>query len=103
MNKQNINTLNEGDKINMPMLITALTKGITTSGAPYISLTLQDQTGTIEAKVWDAKEDQVAAIAQINDVLTGHPEDARYITRAQQQGLDPLHIHHRPSQTPKTQ
>jgi len=62
MNKQNINTLNEGDKINMPMLITGMTKGITTSGAPYISLTLQDQTGTIEAKVWDAKEDQVAAI-----------------------------------------
>jgi 3'-5' exoribonuclease len=62
MNKQNINTLNEGDKINTPMLITGLTKGVTTSGAPYISLTLQDQTGTIEAKVWDAKEDQTAAI-----------------------------------------
>ncbi len=62
MNKQNINTMNEGDKINTPMLITGLTKGVTTSGAPYISLTLQDQTGNIEAKVWDAKEDQVAAI-----------------------------------------
>src|SRR5665647_2566600 len=47
--------------------------------------------------------DQVSAIAQVNDVLTGHPEDARYITGAQQRGLDPLHIHHRPSQTPKTQ
>ena len=62
MNKQTVNMFNEGDKINTAMLITGMTKGVTTSGAPYISLTLQDQTGTIEAKVWDAKEDQIAAI-----------------------------------------
>jgi hypothetical protein len=27
----------------------------------------------------------------------GHPEDARYITGAQQRGIDPLHTHHHPS------
>jgi len=62
------------------------------------------QLGPRDTTMWpDAHKDQVAAVAQINDVLTGHPEDARYITRAQQDGLDPLHIRHRPSRTPKTQ
>ncbi|MHC1734325.1 MAG: 3'-5' exoribonuclease YhaM family protein [Erysipelotrichaceae bacterium] len=58
MTKQNINAFVEGEKVNTLLLITGVTRGVTTSGAPYASLTLQDQTGSIEAKVWDVKDEQ---------------------------------------------
>lgn len=61
-NRQTISAFVEGEKVNTPLLITAVTRGVTTSGSPYASLTLQDQTGNIEAKVWDVKEDMVALL-----------------------------------------
>lgn len=48
-----INTLQERDKIEQPLLVTNVTKGVSNSGAPYMSITLQDNTGQIEGKLWD--------------------------------------------------
>ena len=47
--------LNEGDRLNIRLLVFGLTKGVTNSGAPYLSLVLQDCTKQIEAKLWDVK------------------------------------------------
>ncbi len=46
--------------ISMPLLITQVKEGVTSSGAPYLSITLRDNTGTIEGKLWDVKEAQTA-------------------------------------------
>lgn len=47
--------LKEGDRLNIRLLVFGLTKGVTNSGAPYLSLVLQDCTKQIEAKLWDVK------------------------------------------------
>ena len=45
----------EGDRLETRLLVSNLTKGVTNSGAPYLSLVLQDSTKSIEAKLWDVK------------------------------------------------
>lgn len=40
-------------------LIHSTQKGIATSGDPYLSLTLIDKTGTIDAKIWNVKQEQL--------------------------------------------
>lgn len=47
----------EGDHINANLLISSLTKGVTNSGAPYLSLVLQDNSKAIDAKMWDVKSE----------------------------------------------
>ena len=54
-----INEFLEGKRIVAELLIANVSKGVSNSGAPYVSLTLQDRTGTIEAKKWDVSEEEV--------------------------------------------
>ncbi len=51
-----INTLENGMKVDIPLLITNVARGVTQNGAPYLSITFQDDTGTIEGKWWDVKQ-----------------------------------------------
>lgn len=55
-----INEFKEKDKIELPLLISQVTQGVTTSGAPYLSVVCQDKTGSIDGKLWDVKEEQSA-------------------------------------------
>ena len=41
----------EGEHINAKLLVSSLVRGITNSGAPYLSLTLQDSSKAIDAKL----------------------------------------------------
>ena len=50
-----INEFTENEKINTPLLVKTVTKGVANNGNPYLNVTFQDKTGTIEGKVWDAK------------------------------------------------
>jgi len=54
MSKQ-VKDFNEADHLTVNLLIANLVKGTTNSGAPYLSLTLQDCSKAIEAKLWDVK------------------------------------------------
>ncbi len=45
----------EGEHLDLPLLVTSITKGATNSGSPYLTLSLQDDSKSIEAKVWDVK------------------------------------------------
>lgn len=45
----------EGDHINANLLISSLVRGIANNAAPYLSLSLQDKTKAIDAKIWDVK------------------------------------------------
>ena len=50
----------EGEMVSTPLLISNVNKGVTSNGAPYLSITFSDKTGTIEGKLWDVKEEQIA-------------------------------------------
>ncbi len=45
----------EGEHVTTPLLLTSAVKGTTNSCAPYMTLTLQDDTKAIEAKYWDIR------------------------------------------------
>ena len=57
----------EGDHLETKLLVSNLTKGVTNSGAPYLSLVLQDNTKSIESKLWDVKP-EVEKILQTGKV-----------------------------------
>lgn len=59
----------EGDLIRGPLLVVNAHKGITNNGLAYMNVTLQDKTGTIEAKKWDINEADAALINVGNVIL----------------------------------
>lgn len=64
-----IKEFREGNRINADLLINNVSKGVSNAGAPYVSLTLQDNTGTIEAKKWDISEQELE-ICEIGKVVS---------------------------------
>jgi len=52
-----VKDFNEGEHISTKLLISSLVRGVTNSGAPYLSLVLQDASKSIEAKLWDVKSE----------------------------------------------
>lgn len=62
MNRVNLNQAREGERLQTSALITQLTKGVTNSGSPYASFVLQDQSGSLEAKLWDAQEEKLLGL-----------------------------------------
>ena len=59
-----------GDKIASQLLVSKVSKGVATNGAPYLSVSLQDNTGSIEAKIWNVSEaqEQLAQVGMVVDV-----------------------------------
>ena len=57
-----INEFEEHMKLQQPLLVKDVKNGTTSKGSPYLSLTLQDKTGTIDGKFWDVKENEKALI-----------------------------------------
>ncbi len=57
MEKVLVKDFKDGDHVNTNLLVSSLTKGVTNSGAPYLSLTLQDNSKAIDAKMWDVKSE----------------------------------------------
>ena len=54
--------LNEQNNINMNLLITNVTKGITNNGANYLNITIQDDSRILESKYWDVSDEQIQLI-----------------------------------------
>lgn len=46
-----------GEQVEVHLLVKSSTKGIASNGKPFLTLILQDKTGEIEAKLWDASPD----------------------------------------------
>jgi 3'-5' exoribonuclease len=46
-----------GEQIELFLLIKSAAKGIASNGKPFLTLIFQDQSGDIEAKLWDVSED----------------------------------------------
>ncbi|MCD7034848.1 3'-5' exoribonuclease YhaM [Metabacillus sp. GX 13764] len=45
-----------GDQVDLYLLIKASNRGIASNGKPFLTLILQDQSGEIEAKLWDVSQ-----------------------------------------------
>ncbi|KZZ84668.1 MULTISPECIES: 3'-5' exoribonuclease YhaM [Bacillaceae] len=45
-----------GEQVELYLLIKSSTKGVASNGKPFLTLILQDQSGEIEAKLWDASQ-----------------------------------------------
>lgn len=52
-----IKDLQEGASIKESFLVNNVTKGVTGNNMPYLTITLQDKTGTIDGKKWDVKSE----------------------------------------------
>ena len=42
-----------GQKIQTDLLVSKVSKGIASNGAPYLSVSFQDNSGSIEGKIWN--------------------------------------------------
>lgn len=51
-----IKDFQEKMRLNEPLLVKDVKNGTTSKGAPYLTLTLQDSSGTIDAKFWDVSD-----------------------------------------------
>lgn len=50
-----------GEQIDLFLLIKSAYRGVASNGKPFLTLMLQDRSGDIEAKLWDATDDEVKA------------------------------------------
>lgn len=51
--------LADGDRGVIRLLLTSVNKGVTNKGTPYLSFSLQDNTGTIEGKYWNIPQELI--------------------------------------------
>jgi len=67
-----VKDLHDGDRISGRYLVTNAAKGVTTTGATYLTVTLQDKTGSIDGKLWDVLPADIDTLAVGNIVeITG--------------------------------
>lgn len=57
-----IKDFKDGLAIKQNFLVTQISKGVTASGQPYLTIILQDKTGQIEGKFWDIKPEMESLI-----------------------------------------
>ena len=62
----------EKERHTMNLLVKNVLKGVTQKGSPYLSLVLQDKSGTIDGKLWDASPEDIAA------AVPGHVEQLTF-------------------------
>ena len=77
-----INEFEEHMKLQQPLLVKDVKNGTTSKGSPYLSLTLQDKTGTIDGKFWDVKENE-QALVQAGKILKFNFEVLLYQDKSQ--------------------
>ncbi len=57
-----------GEQVELFLLIKSSTKGVASNGKPFLTLIMQDKSGEIEAKLWDANEEDEKIYAAQNIV-----------------------------------
>ena len=63
-----ISEMQEKERLEVPLLVKECKNGTTNKGAPYLSMTLQDSSGTIDAKFWDVKPSD-AELIQVGRIV----------------------------------
>lgn len=67
-----IKDLREKDRMTLPLLVKSCVKGVTTKGSPYLNLQLQDNTGLIDGKLWDAGQ------TDMEQAKAGHVQEVSF-------------------------
>ncbi len=63
MSKLYIKNFEEGLRIDEFLLVAGVTKGVTNAGSTYLNVDLQDNSGNIDAKLWDAKDEDLTVVS----------------------------------------
>lgn len=93
-----IETLREGERINEILLCKNKQTSVTKAGKPFVSLTLQDKTGTLDAKIWDPgslgiddfeKLDYLNVVGDVTSFQGALQLNVKRIRKAQQGEYDP--------------
>ncbi|MDP4111060.1 MAG: 3'-5' exonuclease, partial [Bacillota bacterium] len=80
-----------GEQVDQYLLIKSSTKGIASNGKPFLTLMLQDQSGDIEAKLWDAKQsDEVTYAPQTIVKVVGDVHHYRGRTQLKLRNIRPV-------------
>ena len=64
-----VKDLVDKDYVNGPLLVTGVVKGVTDKGQEYLNITLQDKTGSIEAKKWEVNANDLELLSVGNVVM----------------------------------
>lgn len=54
-----LHDLTDGERLTIRVLLSSRNRGVTAKGAPYLSFTLQDKSGTMDAKFWNVPSEQL--------------------------------------------
>lgn len=62
-----IKDLKDKDSLCINLLVKGCIKGVTSKGSPYLNLTFQDDSGTMEGKLWDVKpaDEELIAVGHV--------------------------------------
>lgn len=52
--------MQDGDRLDVKLMIFQVNKGVTSKGSPYLSMQLQDKSGMMDAKYWNVKESEIS-------------------------------------------
>ncbi len=64
-----VKDLADKDRVNGPLLVSGVVKGVTDKGQEYLNVTLQDKTGSIEAKKWEVMPEDLELLSVGNVVI----------------------------------
>ena len=82
MNKL-LRELADGDRGTIRVLLSSCSRGVTAKGAPYLSFTLQDKSGTMDAKYWNVSEEELdryvpGMIADVSGDVLSHNHQLQF-------------------------
>lgn len=82
-----IKDMQAGTKIDQPLFVSGCNPGVTQQGKPYLNLQFRDETGTLNAKLWDVSEQQ-RQVVKINTVVQVKADVLNYRDHLQLKVLD---------------
>ena len=86
-----VSEFQEGEHLEINLLISNILKGTTNSGAPYLTITMQDASKAIDGKLWDVKAD-TEKMLEIGKVYNFTLEIIKYKNALQAKVLNVLAI-----------
>ena len=94
-----IQELYDGYKGDITVLLNSVNKGVTAKGAPYLSFSIQDKTGTMEAKYWGVKEEALDAyqpgmLVELHGDVLSHKNQLQFrVNSAEIKDMDGIDIY----------
>lgn len=72
-----IKDLKDNEKFNGNLMVNNFSKGVSNNGQPYLNITFQDASGTIEGKKWEINDNDIALV-EIGKIIYVNAEVLKY-------------------------